>query len=612
MTMNKVQFTENISKIHDIFWKNQKHLNTLSNGIQNEWSERNILDNFLDVLWLEKNSETRYIASARIWDKKFEPLDIYLEKNGKTQVERDAMFEASYIFVSQYYQKIQEEMLEEISKQNLLTDFYACIFDYTNKLWVLYSDLFLKWNRKLLFEQNRSLEEKFEWDTDAIMKSLKEHGLFDLGHNGEQADRCYSLLTENDWKYISETYATIFPEEIENITQLYTEFIQKLWELDDEVYDAKKAYLEYFQAIITALSETNPNLCVEKWAEVDALWMSVSTPVQPVHMIEYYEDRYRKAVAIEFDLRLDDPSLFQSEVDEDILNMYETMYDEIGRENFPASYKYSLENQKKVQLHIGAPILQYGSFLCWAYSAQVVPNDDIVSQAHGKKIFAFPKFVLESKKSAPKMLLDQEVFSPEILEKYEKYVQGGDENFYKVYDISTIGHEFGHTLWLTPGCEIKMNETGQFKNIEEFKATAGGLVAYFFSGKVEYSEDLLIDHIMRCVKIMRYREVEDIMPYYCECLIHLDLLFASKIISYDSGKIELNYTDETFEKLKTLYTASYTQQIFTYLNQMDAGNFLFEFVVQEWGIFLPKDKEVRKFVEKYYTKYKRIGNDIIM
>ena len=91
---------------------------------------------------------------------------------------------------------------------------------------------------------------------------------------------------------------------------------------------------------------------VEKWTRVDIAWMDIDTPVQPTHLMEYYEDRYRKAVSIEFDLRLDDPSLFESTVSGDIEAMYESMYDEIGRENFKESYEYSLSNQKRVQLHI--------------------------------------------------------------------------------------------------------------------------------------------------------------------------------------------------------------------------------------------------------------------
>ncbi len=608
--MNKEQFEENIGKIHKIFEENEKHLWELSKWISAEWSQREILDDFLNTLGLEKNSETRFATSARICSKHFEPLDIYLEKIWKSRQERDILFEASYIYVSQYYQKLQKKMLDNIRDQKLLPDFYMCIFTYTHKLWKLYSDLFLKWNRKLLFEQNRSLEEKFEQDSDAILASLQEHNLFDTGHHSERADRCYSLLIEKNWKLLSQTYAAVFPQEVGDILSMYDEFIGVLLKLNDEVYDAKEKYIKYFKAIKLALWELDPNLCVEKWTDVDIAWMAINTPVQPGHMMEYYEDKYRKAVAIEFDLRLDDPSLFTSTVSEDIEAMYETMYDEIGRDNFPESYKYSLQNQKSVGLHIWAPVLQYGAFLCGAYSAQVVPNDDEVSKVHGKKIFAFPKFVLESKRLAPKMKLDTKIFSQEILEKYYDFLHRNDESFYKVYDTETIGHEFGHTLWLTPGCEVKMNESGQFKNIEEFKATAGGLVAYFFSASIELNEVLLLDHIMRCVKMMRYRGVEDVTPYYCECLIHLHILFESEIISYESGKIELHNTDENFETLKNLYTATYTQQIFTYLNQMDAMNFLGEFTLKEEGIFFPKDKDVRKFIDTYYKLYKKIGNDI--
>jgi hypothetical protein len=225
---------------------------------------------------------------------------------------------------------------------------------------------------------------------------------------------------------------------------------------EDLVFDRKTAYIEYFIAIQNAWKQQDVNQLVAAWSQVDVKWMAIDTPVQPGHPIEYYEDKYRRAVSIEFDMRLVDPSLFKSEVAADIENMYEGMYDEIGRENFSESYEFSRNNQKQVQLYIGAPVLAYGSFLCGAYSAQVVPNDDVVSKIHGKKIFAFPKFVLESQRAAPSMQLDSEMISEEILTKYRAFLDGSDEDYYKIYDIETIGHEFGHTLWLTPGSEISM------------------------------------------------------------------------------------------------------------------------------------------------------------
>ena len=78
--MNQTLFLENISKIHEIFNSNEAHLNGLAEGINSDGAQREILDCFLDELGLEKNSDTRYVAYARIAGKKFEPLDIYLEK----------------------------------------------------------------------------------------------------------------------------------------------------------------------------------------------------------------------------------------------------------------------------------------------------------------------------------------------------------------------------------------------------------------------------------------------------------------------------------------------------------------------------------------------------
>jgi len=609
--MNKQQFLDNISKIHDIFNTHEAHYNSLSEWINKQWEQRNILDAFLDALWLEKNNETYYAAAARIGDKKFEPLDIYLEKLWLNQEKRDEIFESSYNYVRSYYEHLQWEMIGEIEAQSLLPEFYLKIFQHIHKLWILHSKLFLKWNKKLLFETNRNLEERFDNDQDAINTYIEENNLMDLGHRGESADRTYSvLIAQWDW-YISKSYGEIFPEEVGAIIVAYGNLIVDLENLEDDVFDRKNQYIEYFKALQDAWKQQDVNQLVHKWSEVDIKWMAIDTPVQPWHPIEYYEDKYRRAVSIEFDMRLVDPSLFTSQVAADIENMYEGMYDEIGRENFPESYEFSKNNQKQVQLYIGAPVLAYGSFLCGAYSAQVVPNDDTVSKVHGKKIFAFPKYVMLSQRAAPKMKLDSIMISEKILEKYREFLNGTEENYYNIYDIETIGHEFGHTLWLTPGSEIQMWKTGLLKNIEEFKATAGWLVAHFIKGPSSLDKDIVVTHLMRSIKIMRYREVEDILPYYCECLIHLHIFFESWIISYENGKIELYLNEQNLVALREMYIWVYTQEIFTYLNQMDAGNFLFEFVVRENWVFLPKDVEVREFVEDYYKQYKAIGNEVL-
>ena len=50
--MNKQKFLENIAEIHILFNRHENHLNSLAEGIQNSGKNRDILDDFLDVLGL--------------------------------------------------------------------------------------------------------------------------------------------------------------------------------------------------------------------------------------------------------------------------------------------------------------------------------------------------------------------------------------------------------------------------------------------------------------------------------------------------------------------------------------------------------------------------------
>ena len=51
------------------------------------------------------------------------------------------------------------------------------------------------------------------------------------------------------------------------------------------------------------------------------------------HPLEFYEDKYRKAVAPEWDLRILN-NVFDSVVESDIENMYENIFSEIWIDNF--------------------------------------------------------------------------------------------------------------------------------------------------------------------------------------------------------------------------------------------------------------------------------------
>ena len=607
--MDRLIVEKNLREVHQLFANTQEIYHGLSKWISSQWKERDILDGFLDTLGIEKNDESRFAISQRLGYWKFESLSDYLEKIGKNQEERDSFFEQSFLLTRKFVEKVQYNTLVSLREKSLLPEFYMTLLEGTHEIGKAHSDVFLRWNRELLFGVNRELEARFGGDSDKILAFLDENNLFDTGHHGKRADRSYSILRKKWESYEKLAYASIFPEEVHKLVSEIQKLREKLEKLEDTTYDRKQAYLSYYDTLIDAWNETDTDTLVEKWAAVDTAWMAIDTPFQPGHMIESYEDKYRKAVSIETDFRLGNPFLFESKVALEIEQMYEEIFTEIGKEDFEEAYTHSLHSFKQVQLHIGVPYLSYGSFLCGMYSAQVVPNDNEVSKVHGKKIFAFPEFVLQGQRKLPFMQLDNETFENDFLTKYRKFLYGSESRYYKVYDIEVIGHEFGHTLWLAPDTETEMNKkTGLYKNIEEWKATAGGLVAYFMSGVSEYDEDVMVTHIMRTIKLMKFREIEDIIPYYCEALIHLHILFEANIIVRQLGKIHLNLTPETLQTVKEGYMQVYSHLIHTYLHKKDAGDFLYNYVAKENGIFLPKDPEIREFVDTYYEKYKQIGN----
>ncbi|MDF1682331.1 MAG: hypothetical protein P1U46_00760 [Patescibacteria group bacterium] len=167
---------------------------------------------------------------------------------------------------------------------------------------------------------------------------------------------------DENGNYFSKSYFDIFKLEVNNIVKSLDKFIKKLSKLEDEIYNSKEYYINYLEAIKQAFLERDVNKLVYKWSLVDEAWMYIKTPFQISHPLEFYEDKYRKSVAPEWDLRILN-QIFESEVETDIENMYEKFYDEIGRENYKSSYDFSKSNIKRVQLYLSTPILYFSSEL---------------------------------------------------------------------------------------------------------------------------------------------------------------------------------------------------------------------------------------------------------
>jgi len=620
--MDKIELENNIKEVIELYNNLQNNLHNLLDWVKDDCGQRVLLDDFLDYIWLEKNEETRYAAYARITNLNERPLTLYLEQNPPLSppYEWDELFQEkvrildlAYKFVCDFHSEMQAVIITVIEEKWLLTPFYLEIFKWVANVWLAFNELFIPWKNHIVNWINRELEKKFDNDSNDIMDYLNKNNLFDLGHNGELADRSYTALVYEDWKYISTSYREVFINEVQEIVSEIELFVENLAKLEDEVYYSKNDYINYLNSIKEALLETNTNELVNKWSNVDEYWMQIKTPFQIGHPLEYYEDEYRKAVAPEWDLRLQN-TVYESDIQASILNMFETFCLEFDKDNYKSIFEFSRSNLNRVQFYLSSPVLYYSSKMTWLFSAQVVPNDEVVSKMYGKKIFAFPEMVLKNKRNSPYMEIDNIIFDENLLEKYRELLHWNEEVFYKIYDILTIGHEYWHNLWLDTDTQNIMNKkTWVFKKIEEFKATTGWLVTFFYNENLapDLKESLLVEHIYRCVSLIKYKEVNEVEPYYCEALIHLDILFESWIIFVNSDeKIEFKFNDETYEKLKEVYIRHYKKLINIYINKIDAGEFLKTYTIKEQWYYLPLNSIVRHFVEYYYDTYKDIWNEI--
>ena len=566
---------------------------------------KELVDSFLDTIGVPYSNQAVVASLTYLINLREDKLIALMNNLSFTQEQIDTKLELAYDFNSKLYLQRFESLIEFIKANNLLSPFYRSLIEGVHSIGESITKWQNRWRDHILNKINRELFELFKGDEDKIFQMLQREKLLDC--RGENiADRCYSVLVNTKDGYKRLSYAEAFKEEVEQVANKLDILIETLNSQKDEVFKQDSQWIAYFKAIKRAFCGTNVDELVELWADVDRAWMQVKTPIQVGHPLEYYEDKYRKAVALEWDLRINKPDALSSDfIKDNIKTMAKDISSEIGGSDIIAK---NIKQVDETQLYIGQPMLYYGAELNGLFSAQVVPNDVEVSKEFGKKIFAYIDFVRESKKSKPIMQLGVNTFGYDFIKKGKDLIETNPELWNKIYYISTIGHEFGHILWIDDDTEVAMNASGQFKNIEEFKATTGGIMAFFANEEAELIEPLIDDIVSRAVNLIAWQEVGEVLPYYCEGLIHLELLYESKIVSFKDNIVQIDYTK--YKDFKNIYTLSYKELAKTYLSKTDAKEFLELFTVKQENIYLPKTKELRDFVEFYYNQYKSIGNEV--
>lgn len=606
----KQQFMEDLQVIYDELQIRQASLNAYYELLDEGHDRANkVVNAFLSLIDIPRDDDSTMAALTRIVNLREDALEQVLEKNGCSKEEIATKKELAYGFVSTMHITRHESFIAWVEEKQLLTPFYRSLILGVHYVGVSMSVWQSHWTHHIIHSVNLQLSEMFNGDDTKVFEMLQGESLLDTDESGCVGDRCYSVLKKEDTGYKSVAYAEAFSEEVTQVTTALEQLISLLNQHEDDVFNQKAEWIAYFTALKVAFSHTKTNELIGKWAEVDRRWMAVTTPLQVGHPLEYYEDHYRKAVALEWDLRIVNPKLQEGSSTRNNIKLFAyEMAKYFGEEALHTMSKNLLQVDE-TQLYIGQPVLYYGAEFNGLFSAQVVPNDEQVSAELGKKIFAYADFVMESKKSKPIMKLSVETMGEDFVKAQRELIDTDPKLWQEIYDISTVGHEYGHILWIDADTENKMNGSGQFKNIEEFKATSGGLMAFFHNEQEALKNHIVDDLVSRAVGLMAWREVGEVLPYYCEGLIHLDILFSSGVITYD-GEINIDYSK--YDEMKETYQNAYRNLAENYLSKVDASVYLNAYASKEKGVYLPLKEEIRSFVEHYYARYKEIGQQTIV
>lgn len=575
------------------------------------------LEIFSKKLNLELNDELKLSLLNRLILLREDDLLKTFEVLKFDEEKQNELRKIAYDFTETFQMNIQKNLLLQICELKI-PKFYKELLKGVFQIGLSMNTLNKVWDDTLLNKVNKELEKDLEGKN--IIEYLKEKNLLEFdSRTNSVADRSYSILRkiEND-NYVIEPYSIAFPEEVKsvviNLNMLISNLIQVCCKNKNKnEYTEHNNWIKYFTAIRDAFEETDTNNLISKWANVDTLWMQIDSPIQVGHPLEYYEDKYRSAVCIEFDVRIDNIEVSKKNNRVETSNYaFYKIFNELREENeiydeeiLSSIKNTTIKNLSKTQVHIGKQMFYFGATLNGLSSAQVVPNDEIVSEKEGKKIFAFAEKALNLNRAKPHLLINKKVFGYNFMDKYYNLLHNHPDDFLYVYDVTTIGHEYGHILFKNENSEIKMNDSGMYKNIEEFKASAGGLVSYFVQDDNEKKcgEDIFNNTISRAINLIGWKKQSEIEAYYCEGLITLKILFDSKVLLFDkiTKELTINNHKEQFEIFKNNYIKVYKDLAKTYLLQEDANNFLSNFCKRkEDGYMYPICDEVLDFVNYFF------------
>ena len=564
----------------------------------------------LKICEFKDSKSARMAVLKRIVDLKEEGISNQMRALNFSPKKQRQIKARMYEFVSEFYINEFKNILARAKNLGLLRNYTYELLRGVHKIGIELSKIQIKW-QELVIDQNQKYFKKNFSSKKKALEFISKNKLYQKNADKTRADRIYGVFSIDDMEILP--YALAFKKEFKILNECFEDCIKELKNCEQNEQD--RAYTKYIKALKDAFCECENKKVIYAWQEAERAWMDCKGDIQIGHLLEYYEDAYTHSVALEWDVRLKDSDyqIDQGLLKSNIKDTFEQILNSATQNLDESLQQMRLlvhSNIDKTQLYICNPLFYYGADFNGLFSAQVVPNDEIVSKKYGKKIFAFVDFIHASTKARPFSKLSSEIFDEKFLD-YEREILFKKPHIWKkVYEISTIGHEFGHILFIGSDTENAMNAGGEFKFIEEYKATTGGLVNFFLHEIDAFCLPVFAEVLRRAVSLIAWQKIDELCAYYCEGLIHLSLLFDSKVLSFNDEKLSIDFSLNAYKRFKQASLQNYQDLCQHYMDKRDASEFLARFVSFDGEVYLPKDEELKNFVLYYYGLYEKLANQV--
>lgn len=380
---------------------------------------------------------------------------------------------------------------------------------------------------------------------DRAKKMLLAQGLIDQGT--EYMYRVFDQKKDGEIESIAYyLHPNLYPN-IWRLRQIIIGMNEKLQGIVDTSQNREALnYREYFQTFLSALESENPKWQDKLWRRLDKVWMKLKGRVQPIHMMETYEDIVKRRVHPSFVLAVYDdrePDLqkLAQDTKEETIKWLQTEY------GSSTSLRTSLSALQNSQVGFYEAMMS-GAWLTFKFAGVNVPNREDIRLQNGAKIFLISSTMRE-RWTAQKEYLDK-IFGSEERQR----IFADEENIIRISSgVFVAGHETAHNAFRQKHTKQKLGAEVQGE-VEEDKSNLCIIVPIpdFRHINDEDKIDFLKGLFATSIRALTNRNKEGRRNYYYSALFIINTMLELGIFEKRDSKWGSHFEDQS--KVAQFYT----------------------------------------------------------